>query len=206
MTRLTAPSQLPPAAPRTRVHNRQVEFNGYHRTDGLWDIEGTIIDRKAYLFTSRGGDVLPIGEPVHHMEIRATIDDTFTIRDIAVSMRSAPFAECAPAAPPMSVFVGQTMGSGWREKINRLVGGTVGCTHLRELLFNIATAAHQTINSYRDHLQKQRGEPAPIVDTPPPYMGRCKGWDFDGAVVQRIEPQFFGWKRAPKAKNGDSSV
>ena len=106
----------------------------------------------------------------------------------------------------MGVFVGQTMGSGWREKINRLVGGTVGCTHLRELLFNIATAAHQTINSYRDHLQKQRGEPAPILDTPPPYMGRCKGWDFDGTVVQRIEPQFFGWKRAPKAENGDSSI
>lgn len=205
MARLTAPSQLPPAAPRTHVHQRRVEFNGYLRADGLWDIEGTLVDRKSFQLSHRAGDVVPIGEPVHHMEIRATVDDTFTIRDIAVSMRSAPFSECAPAVPAMNVFVGQTMGSGWLDKINRLVGGAGGCTHIRELLFNMATATFQTVNSYRDHLRKQHGEPAPSSDTPPAYMGRCMGWDFNGPVVQRLEPRFIAWKRPPKAPSGSPS-
>ena len=51
-------------APRRHIHTRKIECHGYLREDGLWDIEGTLIDLKTYSFDNidRGGVVA--GEPV----------------------------------------------------------------------------------------------------------------------------------------------
>ena len=66
---------LPEPAPREHLHTRQIECRGYRRDDGLWDIEGTLVDTKTYGFFSHArGDVEP-GQPVHNMSIRLTIDD-----------------------------------------------------------------------------------------------------------------------------------
>src|SRR5690606_22654145 len=50
---------------------------------------------------------------------------------------------------PMRKLIGLTMGPGWRKAIEGAIGGTGGCTHLRELVFNAATAAFQMIPHYR---------------------------------------------------------
>ena len=192
---------LPPPAPRTPLHTRQVRFDGFHRDDGLWDIEATITDTKAYVWHSAEKGDLPAGTPVHDMAIRVTLDDTMTIRAIATSMPGTPFGECAQAQEPMQKMVGQTIGSGWRMTIDKSLGGVKGCTHMRELLFNMATAAFQTIPSYRSHLRRLAGEPPYSEGQPPFYVGKCLGWDFDGPVVLRHFPQFAGWqplKRLPK--------
>jgi hypothetical protein len=39
---------LPPAALRAPMHAREVVRCGYRRTDGLWDIEARLTDRKGY--------------------------------------------------------------------------------------------------------------------------------------------------------------
>ena len=54
----------------------------------------------------------------------------------------------------MQQMIGVTMGPGWRQAIERALGGVRGCTHLRELLFNMATAAYQTIPAYRHRLRR----------------------------------------------------
>jgi len=192
---------LPPASPRTHLHTRQLRFDGFHREDGMWDIEATITDTKAYVWHSADKGDLPAGTPVHDMAIRVTLDDDMTIRAIATSMPGTPFGECAQAQDPMQRMVGQTMGPGWRMTIEKTLGGVKGCTHLRELLFNMATAAFQTIPGYRSHLRRQAGESTRSDGQPPFYMGKCLGWDFDGPVVLRHFPQFAGWrplKREPK--------
>ena len=60
--------------PRKHLHTRDIQCKGYLRDDGLWDIEGRIIDTKTYSFENfdRGG--VASGEAVHHMEIRLTVD------------------------------------------------------------------------------------------------------------------------------------
>ncbi|MDO8280090.1 MAG: DUF2889 domain-containing protein [Burkholderiaceae bacterium] len=195
---MTAP--LPSPAPRTHVHTRNAVYRGYYREDGLWDIEAELTDAKTYVFPNREGVVRKIGEPVHDMAIRVTVDDNMTIRDITASMANTPFAECKPAIDPMRAFIGQTMGTGWREAITNTIGGIGGCTHLRELLFNMATVAFQTMPSYQSVLRRQRGEPEVESDTPARHFGRCMAWDFNGPVVARVAPQFIGWKtvRPPK--------
>ena len=188
-------ASLAAPAPRTHVHTRSVEYRGYRRDDGLWDIEAELTDVKTYAASTPDRGVMPPGEPVHGMAIRLTVDDKMKITDVAVGMPAAPFPECQGAKPPMTRLIGATLGPGWRLAIEHALGGTQGCAHLRELLFNMATVAYQTIPLYRMHLRRLSGKPDPVPKQPPLHMNKCLAWDFDGPVVARHAPQFVGWKR-----------
>ena len=185
---------LPAPQARTHLHTRATVYRGYRRDDGLWDIEGELSDTKTYSFELHGRPALTPGEPIHGMAIRATLDDSMTIREIVTVMDDTPYGECQQGTGPMQKMVGEAMGPGWRMAIERALGGTRGCTHLRELLFNMATAAYQTIPGYRSHLRKQSGsnEEQTAATTAPYHLGKCIAWDFNGAVVQRNYPQFAG--------------
>ena len=188
-------SDLPAPVARRPVHTRRIAFEGFLRDDGLWDIDCTLSDTKAEAIHMRERGLLPPGEPVHLLRVRLTVDDSFTIRDIATASPKVPFPECHTAAgDPMRKLVGLTMGPGWRRKIEGAIGGVGGCTHLRELVFNAATAAFQMIPHYR--ATHGGGNDAMPTDKPPFYMGQCMTWAFDGPVVQRLAPHFH---RPPQA-------
>ncbi|MES2052969.1 MAG: DUF2889 domain-containing protein [Pseudomonadota bacterium] len=192
---------LPPPQPRKHLHHRKVSYNGYLREDGLWDIEAQMTDTKAYAMVSpEKGDMSP-GTPIHDMHIRATVDDTMTIREIFAAMDSRPFSECVQAQDPMQKMVGVTMGPGWRHAIEKALGGTRGCTHLRELLFNMATAAYQTIPVYQARQQDKPRMPSTADGQPPFHLGKCMTWDFNGPVVLRHYPTYAGWQPLVKAKS-----
>jgi hypothetical protein len=185
---------LPPAAPRQHLHDRAVTYRGYLREDGLWDIEGEIADTKTYHFEMTERGAMPPGTPVHAMAIRVTLDDRMVIREIAAVMDDTPYGECRRGEDPMQKMVGASMGPGWRQAIERALGGVKGCTHLRELLFNMATAAYQTVFPYQDRQRQLAGIASTASEQPPYHLGRCIGWDFDGPVVARTYPQFAGWQ------------
>ncbi len=69
-----------------------------------------------------------------------------------------------------------------------------GCTHLRELVFNAATAAFQMIPHHRA-TESGRKDDTPVDGKPPFYMGQCMTWAFDGPVVERLAPVFFRPKK-----------
>ena len=71
---------LSPPAEREDRHNRQVSCYGYARKDGLLDIEGELIDTKAYDFPSSTHGIITSGTPVHHMQVRITIDFEMVIQ------------------------------------------------------------------------------------------------------------------------------
>ena len=179
---------LPDPAPRRQMHARRITYQGYQRDDGLWDIEGELHDSKPIGIEIHGNTWEP-NEPIHHMRIRVTFDETMVIRDIAVAMEAFPHAPCPDAMPNMQRMVGEVLGRGWRQTIQRHLGDVQGCTHLRELLFNLATAAFQT----------RSGVFGPREDgRPPAHLGQCLGWDFNGPVVERVYPMFFRWQPAQK--------
>lgn len=189
---------LPAPQARSHLHTRAVVYRGYRREDGLWDIEAEMTDTKTYaLERSERGD-MPPGAPIHGMAIRATVDDQMTIREISTAMDHTPFGECRAGVDPMQQMVGVTMGPGWRQAIEKALGGIRGCTHLRELLFNMATAAYQTVPVYRERLRRQSGVPEADNAAPPYHLGKCLTWDFNGAVVQRHYPKFVGWQPLKK--------
>ncbi len=175
--------------PRALAHQRRVTFEGYRRDDGLWDIEGHLLDSKPMPFEVPGEKAWAPHEPIHNMSIRLTIDDQLVIQEIHVAMHDVPHGECPQAAPPMQKMVGAKLGAGWRKAIEAHLGNAKGCAHLRELLFNMATAAFQTVTS-----TFQVTDP----NQPPPQLGRCVAWNFDTALVSRRYPMFFQWDRKAK--------
>jgi hypothetical protein len=189
-------SELPAPVARRPIHTRRIAFQGFLREDGLWDIDCELSDTKAEPIHMRERGLLPPGEPVHLLRVRLTVDDGLTIRAVQTAAARVPFNECQLAAgEPMQKLVGLTMGPGWRKAIDGAIGGVGGCTHLRELVFNAATAAFQMIPHYRATQGGQRDE-IPTDGKPPFYMGQCMTWSLQGPVVQRLAPQFY---RAPEA-------
>ena len=181
---------LPSPAARTLKHTRRTTFQGFERDDGLWDIEGQLLDTKPHAFKIEGERSWAANEPLHAMHIRLTLDNTMTIRDVAVAMDSFPHAPCPQAEAPMQRLIGETLGRGWRQTIERHLGGVQGCTHLRELLFGMATAAFQS---------RSASFAPPANGSPPMHLGKCLAWDFNGPVVERVYPVFFRWQ--PLAKS-----
>lgn len=175
---------------RSPQHLRDVRFRSFSRPDGLWDIEGELHDSKAEDRVLDSGRLLRAGTAIHHMWIRATVDDTLQVRAIEVAMDSHPLGNCPEAAAALQKMVGCNMTRGWRKSIQEHLGGVVGCTHLRELLFNMATAAFQSLPGVFSH-----ADPA----QPPRHLGQCLGWDFDGPGVAAYYPQFVHWRPAPAA-------
>jgi hypothetical protein len=186
-------SDLPVPVPRRPVHTRRTSFEGFLREDGLWDLDCTLSDTKSDPIQMRERGLLPAGEPIHLLRVRLTLDDSLTIRAVQTAAIDTPFDECQlPAAAPMQKLVGLTMGPGWRKAIEGAIGGVGGCTHLRELVFNAATAAFQMIPHYRATQGGRKDDMAALNSGRPPfYMGQCMTWSFEGPVVQRLAPQFY---------------
>lgn len=176
---------------REHLHTRSVAFNGYKRSDGLWDIESEMSDVRHYETWSPEKATLPAGQPIHNIAIQVTLDDQLTIQTISVRMKHTPFQLCAEVESRLQGMVGVTMGNGWRRTINLHLGGTQNCSHLRELLYNMATVAFQTIPVYHAQTQRKLGRPPEATTEPPYFLGQCSSWRLDGPVVQRFYPQFY---------------
>jgi hypothetical protein len=173
---------LPPPAPRQHLHTREAVYRGYRRESGGWDIEAELRDTKTYDMKVIGETDLPAGTPVHHLAIRMTLDDALVVQDILVAMDGTPHDSCSQAITSLAPMIGVKVGSGWRKAIETRLGGVQGCTHLRELLFNMATATFQSVHP---------GESVLRSDKPPLFLGQCMTWDTRGPLVQRIMPQFY---------------
>ena len=181
---------LSPPAPRTLKHVRRVNYQGFERDDGLWDIEGELHDSKAYDATSFRDPTKQrlAGEAIHHMWLRVTVNRQLVVHAIDVAMDSHPLKGCTEAQAALQRMVGCSMARGWRQAIQKNLGDVASCTHLRELLFNLATAAFQSV---------PKVFAAPNENEPPRHLGQCTGWDFNGDGVKEYYPQFY--RRSPTA-------
>ncbi len=176
-------------APRRHMHARTVQCDGYHREDGLWDIEASVVDRKPFRYTEPVRGRREPGSDVHHMAIRLTLDDAFVVRAIEVLMPSTPYPNCIEALPNFQGLVGKRIDRTWRATVREIVGSERGCTHARELLFPMATTAFQTITGWREGGTDQQLIQAGGAASKPAFVGDCKGWATDGPVVAHFFPK-----------------
>src|SRR5690242_10938392 len=93
------PSLSAPVA-RRLIHTRNVRTRGFLRDDGLWDLEGELLDEKTYTYDDRERGPLPAGSPMHLMRARLTVDHELTVHAAEVDMDTIPFSTCARAADP----------------------------------------------------------------------------------------------------------
>ena len=181
---------LPPAAPRKHLHKREIKCRGYRREDGLWDIEGRLIDTKTYEFFSHvRGDMKP-GQAIHDMSIRLTVDDELVIHEAVGCMDHTPYPICGKAAFAVDELRGLKIGPGWTRRAHKLMGGRRGCTHLFELLRPIATACFQTMSDSQSGDDKKHNSKPGNVEKRPFFINACHALAADGDIVKELWPQF----------------
>jgi hypothetical protein len=180
MSPLSAPVE------RQHLHTRRYEFQGYHRADGLWDIEGRMTDTKTYGFANEWRGEIKPGEPIHDMWIRLTLDDEMVVRDVEAKTAASPFQVCPGATPKYAALKGARVGPGWSKRVKDMFGGPVGCTHQTEMLVAIATVAYQTIFSAR----KKWGGRDDATQRPK-FLDTCHAFASDGEIVKKNWPEFY---------------
>lgn len=195
---------FPPAAPRTHLHNRAIDCQGFLRDDGMWDIEARIVDTKTYVVDNRWRGLLDPGVPIHNMGLRLTIDHTFTVREVATTMDDQPHQVCNEILDNFQKLIGLSIGPGWNRKVKELLGGIEGCTHLVELLGPIATVAFQTTSSVaaKEMARERAPDCYPDVEPDPaqrPFvLNGCYTWRSDSPAVAEVYPLHFTGNRDPK--------
>jgi hypothetical protein len=182
---------LSPPVNRTHIHTRAIRFAGYEREDGLFDIEAHLTDTKTYEFSNLWRGKVQVGEPLHEMLLRVTIDVDFLIHDIEAVTDNSPFAMCPDIAPNYRQLIGVRMGPGWRKEIRSRVGGVTGCTHLTELLYPMATVAIQTIKPLQNHRRRQADSDSTASTKRPFVLNTCHAWAEDSPVVEQNAPAWY---------------
>jgi hypothetical protein len=189
---------------REKLHTRAITITGYRRDDGLYDIEAQLTDTKSYGFSNHDRGHIAAGEPLHGMWLRLTVDERMTIVASEAATDYGPYAACPIAAPNFARLTGLRIRPGFLREANLRVGGAVGCTHLRELLQQVATTAFQTINpaQAKADFRRQGRKDTPgsdALDTriaermggAPAIVGTCIAYARDGEVVLRRWPHLY---------------
>jgi hypothetical protein len=203
-------------AERERLHTRTIKIDGYRRSDGRYDIEAHLTDVKTFGQTNLDRGYIEAGDPVHDMRLRLTVDEKMHILQVEAVSDKTPYALCPTAAPNFSRLVGMHIKAGFLREATHRVGGTVGCTHLRELLQQMATTAFQTINPARARQEmaaegvamESRGSDAFDKRITEKWGGgrkilnTCLAYDEKGPLVKRRWPQLY---TGPEAVTGDAT-
>lgn len=185
---------LDPTVAREPLHRRSIEIIGYKREDGLYDIEGHLVDTKPFDFKLAAG-VRPANVPIHGMWLRITVDRTLTIVDAAAAMDAMPYVDhCNQIVPAYRKLVGLAIRPGYHRQIQELLGGIRGCTHITEMAGMLATAAFQTMAGQR--LQDP--------DKKPFQIDRCHALASDAPAVAKYYPRWYeGTEKIEAAEEGD---
>ena len=172
---------LDPTVAREPLHRRAIEIHGYKREDGLYDIEGHLVDTKPHDFKLAAG-VRKAGDPVHGMWLRITVDRDLHIVDAAAAMDAMPYVDhCNEIVPAYKLLIGLAIRPGYHQRLKELLGGVRGCTHITELAASLATAAFQTMAGQR--MQDPARKPFQI--------DRCHALDATKAVVAKYYPKWY---------------
>lgn len=191
---------LSPADSRQLLHLRDIEIRGYLRHDGMVDIEAHMKDTKTYSFGNHDRGRINAGEALHGMALRLTLDDKLTVIRAEAAMDYTPHAICPGVAPNFAGLEGLTIGKGFLKGAMARVGGTSGCTHLRELLQQVATTAIQTMFSIRAHKNaREGGKTEDRWEIPPALLNSCHAYNEQGPLVAKVRERAETRKRAAEA-------
>lgn len=199
---------LSPPAARAPLHERRLTIDGFEREDGLYDLEGRIVDTKTYAYDSDWHGRVEPGTPVHDMSIRLTIDNRMKVHGVETVTDRSPFPPCHEAAVNYEALVGLTIGPGWTRALRQRVGGTAGCTHITELLSQVATVAFQTMVKKRQEQSRKRTVDG-VSDQSrarPMMIGACHAFAVDGPVVKRYWPEYYRSRESQDGGDGEQAA
>lgn len=175
-----------PDIEREALHTRTVRVDAYARADGQWDLEAELIDIKHHDFERQAGMLRP-GEPVHHMLLRITFDENFTITAAQAGYDAAPYDQhCTAIEPAYQGLVGMNLLKSFRDTMKRRFGRTNGCTHMTELSYVLPTVAIQALSNKRREARKSGAD-----EQRPFQIDGCHALRVDGPVTKEFYPKWY---------------
>lgn len=178
---------------RSELHFRRIDMRGFERSDGLFEVEGRVVDTKSMLFKGwLGGRDVPAHEPIHDMGVRIVFDLQMTVIEIETFTDAAPYGNCPGGGQSLQALKGARMSSGWSNQVRERLASATTCTHLMQLLMPMATVAFQTLGNVR------RAEDPPRDATGRPLkIDSCFAYGASEALVRDHWPEYY---RPPHAK------
>jgi len=171
---------------RKPKHVRRITFEVFARDDGLWDMEGHLLDTKAEDVQMLSG-VRPAGEAVHEMWLRVTIDSRFNVIAACGVIDASPYPGiCDQVGPDYARLVGLNLMHGFRAAVRECLPNNERCTHVHELVNHLPTMAVQSM--FRELMR-------PDTSKKPLPIDNCHAQRSDGEVVRLQYPM---WYRGPQ--------
>lgn len=179
---------------RTELHFRRIDMRGFARSDGLFEVEGRVTDRKREAIAGwLGGRDVPANEPLHDMGVRIVFDQAMTVVDIETFTDAAPYAICPGGGQSLQALKGVRMSSGWSQRVRALLANAHTCTHLMQLLAPMATTAFQTLSRSRraaDLARDTTGRPTKVDS--------CYAYGASNGLVRNNWPEYYSPNKSEK--------
>lgn len=192
------------APARHLLHTRQVTCTGYLRSDGLFDIEGRLLDTKGCDGEMPFGTI-PAGSTVHQMYLLMTVDADLVIQHVEARSEVAPMPSCAKINPAYAALKGLKITSGFRKAVAERVGGMQGCTHLTELLGPMAaTLIQSTAPIFYQQLCLREAQDPDFKAPKHWVIGTCHTYRPDGDAVRMHWPEHYTPAQRSPLASGDA--
>lgn len=176
---------------RMLLHRRNIRCEGYEREDGLWDIEASLLDTRTSSVPLPFGSTLAPGKPLHQMAVRITVDQNAVIHAVEALTSHGPSPECRHIAGAYRQLLGLRIGTGFSAEVKRLFSGSLGCTHLSDLLGPLATTAMQTLWAAQIR-NAALGVEVPIsIRKPEKLIDSCHAFRSDGEIARVHWPDSY---------------
>ncbi len=171
---------------REELHVRRIEFRGFQRSDGLFEVEGCLTDRKPMDFQPPSGSrVVRANDPIHDLGVRVVFDSDMVVRAVQTFFRDYPYKDCRDGGDALQAMVGVRIAAGWSSEVRKRLPSSETCTHQKELMIGLATAAVQTMTVKRQHLQD-----AVDAEGRPLKLGSCYAYGESRDIVLQRWPAF----------------
>ena len=180
---------LPLNRGRQLIHTRTIDIKAFRRDDGLLDVEGRITDVKPFDHVMTDS-YRAAGEPVHDLSVRITIDETMEVQSAVASMDRTAHDLCVGAEPNFKNLKGLRIGPGWNRLVRERVGHGQGCTHIVEMLAQMASGAMQAMWSRLPGEEREMPHVAER-EMPTGMLNSCFAYREEGAFIQEYFPASF---------------
>ncbi|WP_222033380.1 DUF2889 domain-containing protein [Rhizobium laguerreae] len=172
---------------REALHDRNIQMRGFLRSDGLFEVEGRVTDRKSYAFRALLGDHdIPAGAPLHDMGVSLVFDADLKVHAIETFTDAAPYSICGAGGEALHALTGLRMTSGWSAKVRERLAAHRSCVHLVQLLGPMATVAFQTLSVQRKQAVVDRD-----ANGRPLKIDSCYAYGAEQSLVREKWPEHY---------------
>ena len=171
---------------RSKIHTRDLNFTTYPVSDTDVIVHGELKDTRHISIFHITGVVKDPG-PIHHISFTCRLSpDPLRIVEAEAEMLTVPLPECQECLDRVALLKGMEIKSGFSDRVDQIMGRTLGCTHLCHL---IKTMAQEMVHGWMTWKRRKTEDHAeqPQTGKESQYLvNSCRVWRKDGSRMEHL--------------------